>query len=97
MYNPASDDPICGHDAVSAALRAVERATDTFEHTQLLVSPTDSSTYALVFEAQVGDSTLHGVDLLHVDERRDLIDNFTVIARPLSALMALGARISSAD
>ncbi len=95
MLNPATNDPIVGRDAVAGALLAVDGACDEFRHTHLLV---DTSTghhplYGLVFEAKVGDATLRGVDLLELDEH-DRISTFTVLARPISALMALGARMS---
>jgi hypothetical protein len=35
---------------------------------------------------------LSGVDLVELDEH-DCISSFTVVARPMSALMALGARM----
>lgn len=95
MLNPATDDPVVGKDAVAAALRAVETACDEFRHTHLLVEmPTsEASLFGLVFEAKVGDSTLRGVDLIELDEH-DRITTFTVAARPIGALMALGARMS---
>jgi hypothetical protein len=96
MLNPATDDPVIGRDAVAGALRAVEAACDDFRHTHLLSDHGTSATplYALAFEATVGDQTLRGVDLLELDEH-DRIRSFTVLARPMSALMALGARMSA--
>lgn len=97
MRNPATDDPVAGSDAVAAALRAVEAACDEFRHTHLLVDTASSvgPLYGLVFEARVGDATLRDVGLLELDER-DRIKTFTVMARPITALMALGARTSGA-
>lgn len=96
MLNPASDERVNGRDAVTAALRAVDAACDEFSHTHLLVdTATDKGPlYGLVFEARVGDHHLHGVDLIEVDESTDRIATFTVMARPLTALMALGARMT---
>lgn len=97
MLNPATDDPVVGQQAVAGALRAVEAACDEFRHTHLLSGQGTGETplFALVFEAKVGDETLRGVDLLELDER-DRICRFTVMARPMPALMALGARMSDA-
>ena len=53
----------------------------------------DPPVFALVFEARVGHEILRGVDLLQVDDR-DRICRFTVMARPIPALMALSARMS---
>lgn len=96
MLNPVTDDPLVGHEAVAGALRAVEEACDEFRHTHLLADPSasDPMLFGLVFEAKVGEETLHGVDLIELDEH-DRIRNFTVMARPMSALMVLGARMSS--
>ncbi len=98
MLNPATDDPIVGKGAVAAALRAVEAACDAFRHTHLLAetSTGQAPLFALVFEATVGDATLGGVDLIELDEG-DRISKFTVTARPMSALIELGARMSSSQ
>jgi hypothetical protein len=98
MLNPVTDDAVTGREAVTGALQAVEQACDEFHHTQLLQSADDHDPrlprrYGLVFEAQVGDSKLHGVDLLELDDE-DRIKTFTVLARPMAALMALGGRMS---
>jgi SnoaL-like domain len=94
MRNPATDDPVVGREAVNDALRAVESACDEFRHTHLLSgSGEDGELFGLVFEARVGEVTLGGVDLLRLDED-DKIASFTVAARPVSSLMALGARMA---
>lgn len=96
MLNPASDKQVHGRNAVAAALRAVDAACDEFRHTHLLVdTATDKrQLYGLVFEARVGDHHLYGVDLIEIDESTDRIATFTVLARPLAALTALGARMA---
>ncbi len=94
MLNPATDDPVSGKEAVAAALRAVEAACDEFRHTHLLVDTSSGRgpLFGVVFEAVVGDAKLQGVDLIELDEN-DRIGTFTVAARPMSALMALGSRM----
>lgn len=95
MLNPATADAVVGKDAVAGALRAVEAACDEFRHTHLLSDGGAGETplFGLVFEARVGEEALRGVDLLEIDEQ-DRIRNVTVMARPMPALMALGARLS---
>ncbi len=95
MLNPATDDPVVGRDAVAVALQAVEDACDEFQHTHLLAdgSSNEPQLYGLVFEAKIGEATLRGVDLLEIDSN-DRITKFEVAARPISALMALGGRMS---
>ena len=96
MLNPASDEPIAGRERVADALRAVDAACDEFRHTRLLVDSTDAPRLCgLVFEARVGETRLQGVDLIELDGIEDQIVSFTVMARPFSGLMALGARISA--
>jgi hypothetical protein len=94
MLNPATDDPVVGHEAVADALRAVEGACDEFQHTHLLaeLSSDRTSLYGLVFEARVGDTKLRGIDLIEINEQ-DRIARFEVAARPIAALMALGNRM----
>lgn len=96
MLNPASEEPVVGSESVVAALRAVDSACDEFRHTHVLVDSASGakSLFALVFEARVGDTALRGVDLVEVDEVLDQITSFTVLARPIAGLMALGARMS---
>jgi SnoaL-like domain len=96
MLNPATDDPIVGRDAVAATLRAVAAACDAFRHTHLLVDKSTGQTrlFGLVFEANVGDATLRGVDLIELDNT-DRINTFQVAVRPIAALMALGATCST--
>ncbi|MDQ6806047.1 MAG: nuclear transport factor 2 family protein [Actinomycetota bacterium] len=98
MLTPATDDPVVGQDAVAAALRAVEAACDEFRHTHLLAGNSTGETplFGLVFEARVGDAALRGVDLIELDAS-DRISSFTVAARPMAALVALGARMSRAE
>lgn len=96
MLTPGGDEPVVGRESVAGALRAVEAACDEFRHTHLLSGAgADAATlFGLVFEAQVGDQTLRGVDLIELDEH-DRIRSFTVIARPMRALMALGSRMGN--
>jgi hypothetical protein len=98
MLNPGSDDPTVGKEAVAGALRAVEAACDEFRHTHLLTDASTGQTplFGLVFEAKVGEATLRGVDLIELDEH-DRIKSFTVAARPMTALMTLGARMSGGE
>jgi hypothetical protein len=96
MLNPVIDEAVSGGDAVAAALHAVAAACDEFRHTHLLANTVRDQRplYGLVFEARIGDHYLRGVDLIEIDEALDRIATFTVMARPIPALMALGARMT---
>lgn len=49
-----------------------------------------------MFEAKIGGSTLYGVDIIELDDD-DRISSFTVLARPMAGLTALGARMSAME
>ena len=94
LLTPRSDDPVVGREAAGAFLRAVEGTCDEFRHTHVLVggAADQSSLIALVFEARVGEQTLRGVDLIELDDN-DRIATFTVAARPVAAVRAIGERL----
>ena len=63
---------------------------EDFEYTDELES---GDTMALIFRARVGDKSVQGIDYLrHRDD--GLIQEFTVMLRPLSAIMAVGERMA---
>jgi hypothetical protein len=95
MLNPATDDRLVGQEAVVAALRAVEEACDEFRHTHLLAEISAAPRlFGLVSGPRPVKRHCAAVDLVELDEN-ERIRTLTVMARPMSALMALGARMSS--
>ena len=60
-----------------------------FEDFQYVDELQSEDSHALIFRARVGDKTVEGLDHLHVHED-GLVDEFTVMLRPLSALIAMG-------
>lgn len=84
--SPVAHKPFEGREAVGAVLRAVSETFEDFEYTDELSS---GQTHALVFRARVGDKQLQGLDLLRMNAD-GLIEDFTVMVRPASGLMALG-------
>jgi len=84
--SPVAHRPFEGKDAVAGVLRAVSETFEDFEYTDEL---RDGETHALVFRARVGDKQLQGLDLLRMNAD-GLIEDFTVMVRPASGLMALG-------
>jgi hypothetical protein len=85
--SPVAHKPFEGAEAVSGVLRAVFETFEDFEYTDELQQ---GDTHALVFRARVGDKQLQGLDLLRMNAD-GLIEDFTVMVRPASGLMALGA------
>jgi hypothetical protein len=84
--SPVVFRPYQGRDAVGVILHAVSRVVQDF-HFEREIGEEGASDQALVFRTRVGDRELHGCDFLHVGEG-GLIDEFTVMVRPLSAALA---------
>jgi hypothetical protein len=87
FQSPVVFKPYHGREAVAPLLRAVSRVFEDFRYEREIGAP-DASDHALVFKARVGDRELHGCDFLHTGQN-GLIDQLTVMVRPLSAALAL--------
>jgi hypothetical protein len=84
--SPVVFRPYHGREALGVILHAVTRVVQDFQF-EREIGAEGSSDQALVFRARVGDRELHGCDFLHIGED-GLIDEFTVMVRPLSAALA---------
>ena len=85
--SPIVFKPYRGRDEVAPLLRAVSRVFADFRYVREIGAP-DAPDHALVFRARVGERELEGCDFLHTNGE-GLIDEFTVMVRPLSAAIAL--------
>lgn len=85
--SPVVFAPYRGRDAVGVILRAVVEVFEDFRYVREIGTP-DGVDHVLVFRARVGDRELEGSDFLHLDAD-GLIDEFTVMVRPLNAALAL--------
>jgi SnoaL-like domain len=85
--SPIVFKPYHGREAVALLLLAVSRVFEDFRYEREIGAPEDRD-HALVFTARIGDRELEGCDFLHTEER-GLIDDFSVMVRPLSAALAL--------
>lgn len=85
--SPVVFAPYRGRQAVEPILHAVSRVFEDFRYVREIGSP-DGADHVLVFRARVGDRELEGSDFLHAGPD-GLIDEFTVMVRPLSAALAL--------
>jgi hypothetical protein len=72
---------------MAALLRAVSQVFEDFRY-EREIGVRGGRDHALVFTARIGDRTLQGCDFIHTDEN-GLIDEFTVMVRPLSGTLAL--------
>jgi hypothetical protein len=86
--SPVVFRPYEGRDTVAAILFAVSRVFEDFRY-EREIGAEGAPDHALVFKARVGEREVHGCDFLHTNED-GLIDDFTVMVRPMSAAIALG-------
>jgi hypothetical protein len=91
--SPVAFRPYPGKAITAAILRGVLRVFEDFRYVRELTGG-DGRDHALVFEARIGDVRVEGCDFLHLDEE-GLIDEFTVMVRPLSAAQALAEAMAA--
>jgi hypothetical protein len=91
--SPVAFKPYPGKAITAAILRGVLRVFEDFRYVRELTGG-DGRDHALVFEARIGDVRVEGCDFLHLDAD-GLIDEFTVMVRPLSAAQALSEAMAA--
>jgi hypothetical protein len=85
LHSPVAHKPFVGKDSVAGALGAAFATLEDFRYTDELAG---TDTHALFFRARVSDKATQGVDYIH-ENADGQIDVFTVIMRPLSAVIAM--------
>jgi hypothetical protein len=85
FFSPVAFRPFDGRDSTVGVLLGVMSTFEDFNYTDELV---EGPTTTLIFEARVGDKKIQGLDLLRHNDAGE-IEQFTVMLRPLSALMAM--------
>ncbi|MGY4710970.1 nuclear transport factor 2 family protein [Mycolicibacterium sp. CBM1] len=89
--SPIAHKPYQGRDTVAVILRAVSRVFVDLTYVRE-IGGDGSPDHALVFTAKVGELEINGCDFLHT--RADgLIDEFTVMLRPLKAVNAFAEQM----
>ncbi|MFF2213623.1 nuclear transport factor 2 family protein [Streptomyces antibioticus] len=91
--SPAVFKPYAGRPITAAILRTVSEVFEDFRYEREL-SGGEGRDHALVFRARVGERELSGCDFIHLNEH-GLIDELTVMVRPLSGLQALAAAMGA--
>ncbi|MFF0777275.1 nuclear transport factor 2 family protein [Streptomyces sp. NPDC003720] len=91
--SPVVFKPYPGKAITAAILRGVCEVFEDFRYERELSGP-DGRDHALVFRARVGDRELTGCDFIHLDDD-GLIDELTVMVRPLSGAQALAAAMGA--
>jgi hypothetical protein len=85
--SPVVFRPYEGREVVGPLVLAASRVLEDFRY-EREIGEEGARDHALVFRAKVGDREVHGCDFLHTDDD-GLIDDFTVMVRPLSGALAL--------
>jgi hypothetical protein len=83
FHSPVTFHPFIGRDTVTRLLGEVVQVFEDFRYTDELEA---DGVHGLLFRASVGDRELEGIDLMRIGAD-GLIDDFTVILRPLSGLV----------
>ncbi|MCX5374626.1 nuclear transport factor 2 family protein [Streptomyces sp. NBC_00015] len=91
--SPVVFKPYPGKAITAAILRGVTRVFEDFRYERELDGG-DGRDHALVFRARVGERELTGCDFIHLNEE-GLIDELTVMVRPLSGAQALAAAMGA--
>lgn len=90
--SPIAHKPYQGRDMVAVILRAVSRVFADLTYVKE-IGGDGQADHALVFTAKVGELDIMGCDFLHTRED-GLVDEFTVMLRPLKAVTAFAERMS---
>ncbi|MBT2227984.1 nuclear transport factor 2 family protein [Nonomuraea sp. NEAU-A123] len=85
--SPVAYQPYPGKALTAAIIRGVSRVFEDFHYVRE-IADADGRDLALVFQATVNGKQVHGCDFLHFDDD-GLIDDLTVMVRPLSGANAL--------
>lgn len=67
--------------------------TEVFENFRYVREISEDNQHALEFEAEIGEITLRGIDLIEIGADGRIID-FEVMIRPANALQTLGMEMS---
>lgn len=83
--SPVAFKPYPGKAITQAILNGVSRVFEDFHYVSSIEEENRS---ALIFEARVGDVSVHGCDFITTNDE-GLISEFTVMVRPMSGAKAL--------
>ena len=89
LFSPVKYTPFEGAPAVLALLEVLLRTFEDFRYEARMAG---EPLHGLVFRATIGSRQIHGVDLIRLDDD-GLIDEITVMVRPLSAVTTLGEAV----
>jgi hypothetical protein len=86
LHSPVAFTPYCGREMVATIIKLAGSILEDFTFQREIGAESDDD-HALVFGAHIGDLSIQGCDFVHTDAD-GLIDEFTVMLRPLRAVHA---------
>lgn len=89
--SPIAHKPYQGRETLTLILGAVSKVFEDLTYVREIGGPGESD-HALIFTARVGDLEINGCDFLHTGPD-GLIDEFTVMLRPLKAVTAFAEKM----
>jgi len=92
FHSPIAHKPYHGRETMGAILRAVSNVFEDLAYEREIGADGDAD-HALVFNARVGDLEINGCDFIHTRDD-GLIDEFTVMLRPLKAVNAFAEKMA---
>lgn len=92
--SPIAHKPYRGKDVVGLILQTVATIFEDFAYEREIGAP-EGPDHALVFAATVAGLQIQGCDFLHTNDA-GLIDEFTVMLRPLKAVQAFAEKMGAA-
>ena len=91
LHSPIAYRPYRGREMVAGIINLVTTILEDFTY-QCEIGAESDNDHALVFGARIGDLSIQGCDFVHTDAE-GLIDEFTVMLRPLRAVHAFEERM----
>ena len=92
FHSPIAQKPYHGRETMGAILRAVSNVFEDLAY-EREIGTVGGPDHALVFNARVGDLEINGCDFIHTRDD-GLIDEFTVMLRPLKAVNAFAEKMA---
>lgn len=92
LYSPIAFRPYHGRAVVARIINLVATVLEDFTF-QREIGAESGNDHALVFGARIGDLSIQGCDFVHTDDQ-GLIDELTVMLRPLRAVQAFEEQMS---
>jgi hypothetical protein len=93
LFSPVTYRPYQGRALAAAIVGGAARVFEDFHYVREIAGA-DGRDHALIFEALVNGRQVHGCDFLRLDDE-GLIDDLTVMVRPLSGASALAEAMSA--